>query len=99
MDTLEIQKRLKELGFDPGPLDGGMGEKTRAAIIAFQKHQGLGADGVVGPKTLAALAPELSATDALLTETIIRKVAPKAHPNIVAGLVAGTSGRLSQDSE
>src|SRR3954470_2602882 len=89
MDILEIQKRLKELGFDPGPLDGDMGEKTRAAIIAFQKHRGLKADGVVGPKTLAALAPELSATEALLTETIIRKVAPKARPDIVAGLVSG----------
>jgi len=77
------------LGLDPGPLDGDIGEKTRAAIIAFQKQQGLEADGVVGPKTLAALAPELSATDALLTENIVRKVAPKARPDIVSGLVEG----------
>lgn len=31
---LEIQQRLKALGFDPGPLDGDWGPKTRDAIAA-----------------------------------------------------------------
>ncbi len=37
MDWLQIQTRLKELGFDPGPLDGIYGRLTKAAVAAFQK--------------------------------------------------------------
>jgi uncharacterized protein (TIGR02594 family) len=57
MTTLEIQRRLKALAFDPGPLDGAMGPKTRLAIRQFQSKSGLAVDGVVGPETSAALFP------------------------------------------
>ncbi len=40
-----IQSRLKEKGLDPGPLDGLMGPRTRAAIKAYQGKHGLIADG------------------------------------------------------
>lgn len=50
-----IQHRLKELGFDPGPIDGALGPKTKAAIVGFQSAHGLKPDGIVGPKTRAAL--------------------------------------------
>lgn len=39
----------------PLKVDGKAGEKTREAIIAFQKAHGLKPDGLVGPKTTAAL--------------------------------------------
>jgi uncharacterized protein (TIGR02594 family) len=55
---LEIQKRLKELGFDPGPLDGIPGRQTSAAVRAFQKSKKLLEDGIVGPATSAALFPD-----------------------------------------
>jgi lysozyme len=55
MTILELQKELKLVGFDPGPIDGIMGPKTEAAIINFQKAKGLNADGMLGPQTLAAL--------------------------------------------
>lgn len=51
-----IQLRLLALGFDPGPIDGASGPKTVLAIQALQRAKGLVADGIVGPKTLAALA-------------------------------------------
>lgn len=55
MTTRGVQHKLKELGFDPGPVDGLMGPRTKAAIIGFQAANGLKPDGIVGPKTLAAL--------------------------------------------
>ncbi|WP_018182499.1 peptidoglycan-binding protein [Kaistia granuli] len=74
MTTLDIQKRLKELGFDPGELDGKSGSKTVKAIKAFQIANGLSADGRVGPNTSAALFPD----DANETEDA---VAPVAEPS------------------
>jgi uncharacterized protein (TIGR02594 family) len=62
--TLDIQRRLAELGYAPGPLDGIPGRLTIAAIRQFQRARGLAADGVVGPKTLAALFPPDDANSA-----------------------------------
>lgn len=51
-----IQARLKNLGFDPGPVDGIPGRLTEAAIRAFQRHNPpLAVDGICGPKTLKEL--------------------------------------------
>jgi uncharacterized protein (TIGR02594 family) len=55
ISTYNIQKRLAELGFDPGPNDGIRGRRTIAAIKAFQKSKRLVADGIAGPKTAAKL--------------------------------------------
>ena len=37
----EIQQLLMRLNLDVGPVDGVMGRRTRAAIVAFQRSQGL----------------------------------------------------------
>jgi peptidoglycan hydrolase-like protein with peptidoglycan-binding domain len=55
MNTHEIQSRLKELGYEPGLIDGIFGDKTRAAVKAFQHEAGLLSFGIIGDKTLAAL--------------------------------------------
>lgn len=55
MNTLDIQKKLKSAGFDPGPLDDVRGTLTISAIKAFQKANGLAVDGIVGPATAARL--------------------------------------------
>ena len=55
MNVQEIQRRLKALGFDPGPEDGNMGPRTRDAIRAFQRAHGLKDDGIIGPVTTGAL--------------------------------------------
>lgn len=55
MDTAAVQTALSRLGHAPGPIDGAWGARTKAAVIAFQRAKGLSPDGVVGPKTIAAL--------------------------------------------
>ncbi len=51
----EVQKKLKTLGFDPGPVDGLFGPATEAAVLAFQRSEDLLVDGIAGPRTLKAL--------------------------------------------
>ena len=55
--VLHVQKRLEELGFDPGPIDGLMGSRTRGAIRNFQEQAVLPVTGELDPRTLDALAP------------------------------------------
>lgn len=58
--TRGIQIALARIGLDPGPADGIVGSKTRAAVEAFQTVHDLTVDGIVGPKTRAALAESLA---------------------------------------
>lgn len=51
----QLQRALQRQGFDPGNIDGDFGAGTEAAVIAYQKSSGLLADGIAGPRTLAAL--------------------------------------------
>lgn len=53
--TKDIQKALKNAGFDVGTIDGKIGPKTKKAIEDFQKSKNLKVDGKVGPKTWAEL--------------------------------------------
>ncbi len=41
MSIRSVQARLTTLGYDPGPVDGMMGPKTRSAIERFQGESGL----------------------------------------------------------
>ena len=50
-----VQTRLKRWGYYNGSVDGIFGESTKKAVIAFQKKNGLTADGVVGKSTYKAL--------------------------------------------
>ena len=54
-DVAALQFLLARHGFPSGPVDGGLGPRSRAALVRFQRWAGLGADGVAGPATLAAL--------------------------------------------
>ena len=50
----KIQQALYNQGFDPGPIDGVMGQGTHAAVRAFQKKKGLAVGGLT-METLKAL--------------------------------------------
>ncbi len=52
---MAIQNSLKKAGYDPGPADGIMGKKTRAAVKAFQKANGLKTSGRIDKTTRAKL--------------------------------------------
>lgn len=51
-----LQQTLVDLGYWMGEADGTYGQLTRQAVMAFQKVEGLGRDGVAGPVTQERLA-------------------------------------------
>ena len=55
-DVYALQERLIELRYLTGVADGVFGAETQAALIAFQKNNGLTADGNAGSSTLKKLA-------------------------------------------
>ena len=54
-EVKEVQRRLQTWGYYNGSVDGVFGAGTKKAVIAFQKKNGLTADGVVGKSTYKAL--------------------------------------------
>ena len=54
----QLQERLKELGYYTGEVDGQFGPGTKEAVIAFQKKNGLDADGLAGEETQRVLYSE-----------------------------------------
>lgn len=56
-DVKKIQQALEDAGFTLTQfgVDGKYGSETEAAVKAFQEAEGLLADGIVGPETIAAL--------------------------------------------
>ncbi|MBR4068124.1 MAG: peptidoglycan-binding protein [Clostridia bacterium] len=56
--VVEMQQRLKELGFYDGECDGDYGPGTQSAVRLFQSQHGLTVDGAAGEKTLGMLYSE-----------------------------------------
>ena len=51
----KVQTELKALGYYSGKITGNAGPKTVAAIKSFQGKNGLTADGIAGPQTIAKI--------------------------------------------
>ena len=51
----KVQKKLKEIGYDPGPADGVYGKKTATAIAEFQRDKDIPPTGKIDEATLKAL--------------------------------------------
>jgi LysM repeat protein len=50
-----LQVAVRARGYDPGPIDGVPGPRTRGAVASFQRRHGLRADGRLDPSTRRAL--------------------------------------------
>ena len=61
-EVRRIQRKLKQLGYYTGSIDGIYGSNTQKAIISFQRSCGLTADGIAGPRTLLYLGLGSSST-------------------------------------
>lgn len=85
-----VQRRLSELGFEPGPVDGLIGPRTRKAVSDFQRANSLTPDGRLNAKTLNALFPARSpkqTTDAvggLLSYRALGWQAPQSGANALS---------------
>jgi putative chitinase len=91
-DVVELQDRLKALGFDAGASDGQFGAHTASAVAAFQTSRNLlPANGVVDADTAAALGltelpPMASPIPAVTVEIVSRMFPVTPVRNIAANL-------------
>ncbi|HEY9614937.1 glycoside hydrolase family protein [Allocoleopsis sp.] len=79
-DVKELQRRLNDIGYDGGKVDGSFGKKTEEAMKSFQAdYFGLAeADGRVGPRTWEKLWGDLSPAKSAPTESTAAKAEPTA---------------------
>jgi len=87
-DVFALQRRLLELGFKIGRVDGYFGPQTEAGLRDFQRNFGIPADGTCGPatlKSLAQLAPMVrgGAPNAMRARERIRAAGPQLGGKIV----------------
>ncbi len=73
----QTQKYLRDLGYDPGPVDGVPGSKTQSAVRSFQRDQGIKVDGQITASLLMSLAAEAGTREARqMTAEMPAKTAP-----------------------
>ena len=91
-DVRIVQQLLKDAGLDPGPVDGDFGDRTKKAILDFQKSFMSNPDGRIDPggSTLKRLAPSGAATPS-----------PAAAPasSSASGDWSGDSSKWPQDKK
>lgn len=81
-----MQTKLINWGYLTGKADGIFGSKTKAAVIKFQRNNGLSADGIVGTKTAQAMGLKLSGST---TSTSGGGTSSSTDLNLLARVVYG----------
>lgn len=74
--VVQVQLNAKNPPDQKIAVDGDFGPLTRAAVVAFQRQEGLSPDGIVGPLTHAALTQGLTLTTAKHSVTHIPQPTP-----------------------
>lgn len=89
-EVAAIQAKLSALGYNVSA-DGDFGDQTTAAIKAFQKDQGLAADGVVGSQTYRRLMGRDIPVSRDSSTTMVRRLIQTANRYIGVPYVFGGS--------
>ena len=91
-----MQQRLIELGYLDDDADGKFGLLTKAALLAFQRENGLVRDGIAGNKTLTALYAD-TATAMDTTQTLRQGMVSSTVRQMQEHLIA--LGFLNSDAD
>jgi ankyrin repeat protein len=82
----EVQKKLKDLGYDLGRPDGIYGRKTKSAVRQFQRDNGLPVTGKLDELTKANLGLEKPSSPLSLTEAVRTNDIVKVKTLLAAGV-------------
>ena len=94
-----LEQKLVTLSYKPGPVNGEFNMKTYQAVLAFQKVQGLGRDGIVGNQVWASIlvakvpTPRLSYSGTRLEVSISKQVLFYIHNNVVVKTIPVSTGK------
>jgi peptidoglycan hydrolase-like protein with peptidoglycan-binding domain len=87
----QAQQALKDKGYDPGPIDGRYGPKTREAVRRYQKENKIVANGRLGGETYESLGVKRDAPGEYME-------AAGGHLKNSYSKVARTSGKAARTS-
>ena len=51
----DAQRALRDLGYEPGPVDGVVGPRTREALVRYQRAERIAVTGRLDPETMVRL--------------------------------------------
>jgi peptidoglycan hydrolase-like protein with peptidoglycan-binding domain len=95
----QLQKILIGLGYNPGPIDGRMGFKTRAAVKEFQDDYGLKKSGYVDKKTWEELNTAYQQEVSSLKRINIRQIQTALeNAGFSPGPIDGKMGRKTKEA-
>jgi ankyrin repeat protein len=92
----QVQKNLKELGYDPGSPDGIWGKKTASAIKRFQLDNGLPVTGKLDAQTRAKLFSEKPPSQVSFIEAIKNDDSTTVKALIAAGADVNAKDKLGE---
>ncbi len=94
-DVTLLQQRLTTLGYYQGAVDGQFGSQTEAALLAFQRAQGLNPDGIAGTATFAALDALTTPAAIATAPTTPSTTLPPAQPDAAFPSPPGLDGQAT----
>ena len=95
----KMQEDLTKLGYYKGSITGNFGNLTEAAVMSFQRANGLTADGVAGAKTLAKIASKRSSGSSSSASSSSSKNIGRTKARDIALKHAGLSASQVRDLE